>query len=36
VKEYTEELYKLNIRAGKREREEEKVFIYINGLRYDI
>jgi hypothetical protein len=36
VKEYTEEFYKLNIRAGQRERDEEKVSRYINGLRYDI
>jgi hypothetical protein len=26
----------LNIRAGHRERDEEKVARYINGLRYDI
>jgi hypothetical protein len=36
VKEYTEEFYKLNIRAGHRERDEDKVVRYINGLRYDI
>jgi hypothetical protein len=36
VKEYTEELYKLNIRAGHRESDDEKVARYINGLRYDI
>jgi hypothetical protein len=36
MKEYTEEFYKLNIRAGQRERDEEKVARYINGLRYDI
>jgi hypothetical protein len=36
VKEYTEEFYKLNIRAGQRERDEVKVSRYINGLRYDI
>ena len=36
VKEYTEELYKLNIRTGQSERDEEKVSIYINGLRYEI
>jgi hypothetical protein len=36
VKEYTKEFYKLNIRDGKRERDEEKVSRYINGLRYDI
>jgi hypothetical protein len=36
VKEYTEELYRLNIRTGQRERDEEKVAKYINGLRYEI
>ena len=36
VKEYTEEFYKLNIRAGHRERNDEKVARYMNGLRYDI
>jgi hypothetical protein len=36
VKEYTEEFYKLNIRAGHRENDEEKVARYINGLRYEI
>jgi hypothetical protein len=36
MKEYTKEFYKLNIRVGKRERDEEKVTKYINGLRYDI
>jgi hypothetical protein len=36
VKEYTEEFYKLNIRAGHRENDEEKVSRYINGLRYEI
>jgi hypothetical protein len=36
MKEYTEEFYKLNIRVGQRERYEEKVVRYINGLRYDI
>jgi hypothetical protein len=36
VKEYTEEFYRLNIRVGQRERDEEKVSRYINGLRYDI
>jgi hypothetical protein len=36
VKEYTEEFYKLNIRAGHRERDDEKVARYMNGLRYDI
>jgi hypothetical protein len=36
VKEYIEEFYKLNIRAGHRERDDEKVARYMNGLRYDI
>jgi len=36
VKEYTEEFYKLNIRAKQRKRDEEKVSRYINGLRYYI
>jgi hypothetical protein len=36
VKEYTEYFYRLNIRAGNRERDEEKVSRHINGLRYEI
>jgi hypothetical protein len=36
VKEYTEEFYKLKIRAGHRESDDEKVSRYMNGLRYDI
>jgi len=36
VKEYTKDFYILNIRVGQRERDEEKVARYINGLRYDI
>jgi hypothetical protein len=36
MKEYTEDFYKLNIRAGHRENDEEKVVRYINGLRYEI
>jgi uncharacterized protein YjbK len=36
VKEYTEEFYRLNIRAGQRERDEENVSRYINSLRYEI
>jgi hypothetical protein len=36
IKEYTEEFYRLNIRIGQWERDEEKVAIYINGLRYEI
>ena len=36
VNEYTEEFYKINIRAGHWEREDEKVARYMNGLRYEI
>jgi hypothetical protein len=36
LKEYTEEFYKLNIRAGHRESDDEKVSRYMDGLRYDI
>eukprot|EP00253_Pinus_taeda_P014990 PITA_14990 len=36
VKEYTEEFYRLSIRAGHAEDDMEKVAKYINGLRYDI
>jgi hypothetical protein len=36
VKEYTEEFYRVNIITGQRERDEEKVTRYINGLRYEI
>jgi hypothetical protein len=36
VKEYTEEFYKLNIRVGHRESDDEKVARYLNGLRYEI
>jgi hypothetical protein len=36
VKEYTEEFYRLNIRAGHQESDDEKVARYMNGLRYDI
>jgi hypothetical protein len=36
VKEYTEEFYRLNIRVGKKENEDEKTIRYINGLRYEI
>jgi hypothetical protein len=36
VKEYTEQFYKLNIRAGHRESDDEKVSRNMNGLRYDI
>jgi hypothetical protein len=34
VKDYTEEFYRLNIRAGHRESDDEKVSIY-EWLRYD-
>ena len=36
VKEYTDEFYKLNIRVGHRESDDEKVARYMNGLLYDI
>jgi hypothetical protein len=36
VKEYTKDLYRLNIRTRQRERDEEKVSRCINGLRYEI
>jgi hypothetical protein len=36
MKEYTEEFYRLNIRAGHHESTEETVGRYINGLRYEI
>jgi hypothetical protein len=36
VKEYTEEFYRLNIRAGHRESNDKKVARYLNGLRYEI
>jgi hypothetical protein len=36
VKEYTEEFYRLNIRVGHWESDDEKVARYLNGLRYDI
>jgi hypothetical protein len=36
VKEYIEEFYRLNIRVGHRESDDEKVARYMNGLRYDI
>jgi hypothetical protein len=36
VKEYIEEFYRLNIREGHRESDDEKVARYMNGLRYDI
>ena len=36
VKDYTEEFYRLNIRAGHRESNDEKVSMYLNGMRYEI
>jgi hypothetical protein len=36
VKEYTKEFYKMNIRTGQREKDEENVARYINGPRYEI
>ena len=36
MKEYTEDFYKINIRAGHRESDDEKVSRYMNGLRYEI
>jgi hypothetical protein len=36
VKEYTKEFYKLNIRDGQKENDDEKKSRYINGLRYEI
>jgi hypothetical protein len=36
VKDYTKDFYKLNIRTGQREKDEENVVRYINGLWYEI
>jgi hypothetical protein len=36
VKEYTKDFYKMNIRTEQREKDEEKVARFINGLRYEI
>jgi hypothetical protein len=36
VREYTKEFYRLNIRVGHCENDEEMVPRYINGLRYEI
>jgi hypothetical protein len=36
VTEYTEEFYRLDIRVGQKENEDEKTAKYINGLRYEI
>jgi hypothetical protein len=36
VKEYNEEFYRLNIKDGQKENEDEKIARFINGLRYEI
>jgi hypothetical protein len=36
VREYTEEFYKVNLRAGYVEDSSEKTVRYINGLRMEI
>ena len=36
IKEYTEEFYKINIRAGNTEDTSKKVARYMNGLKFDI
>jgi uncharacterized protein YjbK len=36
VIDYTEEFYRLNIRTRQREKDDEKVCRYINGLSYEI
>jgi hypothetical protein len=36
VKEYTKEFYKINIKVGHQESDDENVSRYMNGLRYDI
>jgi hypothetical protein len=36
VKEYTKEFYRINIRVGHHESDDENVTRYMNGLRYDI
>lgn len=36
VKEYTEEFYKVSIRAGEAQNTDERVARYMNGLRMDI
>jgi hypothetical protein len=36
VKDYTDEFYRLNIRDGQKENDDEKTATYINGLRYEI
>jgi hypothetical protein len=36
VKEYKEDFYRINIIAPHCESDDEKVSIYMNGLRYEI
>jgi len=36
MKDYTKEFYRLNNRTRQREKYDEKVFKYINGLSYEI
>jgi hypothetical protein len=36
VKEYTKEFYKINIKAGHQESDDEKVSRYMNRLWYEI
>jgi hypothetical protein len=36
LKEYIEEFYRMNIRTGQRDKDDEKIVRYINGLRYEI
>jgi hypothetical protein len=36
MKEYTEEFYKINIKAGHWESDNQKFARYMNGMRYDI
>jgi hypothetical protein len=36
MKEYNDKFYRLDIRAGHHESDDEKVARYMNGLRYDI
>ena len=36
VREYTEEFYKVNLRAGYVEESTEKAARYVNGIRMDI
>jgi hypothetical protein len=36
IKEYTKDFYRLNIRIGQRERDDENFSRYINGPIYEI